>query len=193
MLDKSLPYLNIIMKRDASTPLVRFSIPQGFSLVHYSSGDEAAWAEILVSVAEFDSQEEALAYFQEHYAPYPIELVKRCIFLENPAGEKVATFTIWWDIKDEEQIPSLHWIAVKPEFQGQGLGKAIVGHGLELALAIDGDRDIWLHTQTWSWRAVAVYLQVGFRLVSEGAFSDYSNDYHLALPILQSKLKALIG
>jgi RimJ/RimL family protein N-acetyltransferase len=190
MLDKSLPYLNIIMKRNAGTPLHSYPVPQGFSLVHYAPpGDEAAWADILVSVAEFDTQEEALAYFQVHYAPHPAEVMKRCIFLEDHAGDKVATFTIWWDYKGQEPPPSLHWIAVKPQYQG--LGKAIVSKGIDLALAIDGDRDIWLHTQTWSWRAVAVYLQVGFQLVAEGIFADYCNDYPLALPILKTKLNAL--
>lgn len=37
---------------------------------------------------------------------------------------------------------------MKSEYQGLGLGKAVVLKEIEKALSIEGNRDIYLHTQT---------------------------------------------
>jgi GNAT superfamily N-acetyltransferase len=55
MLDKSLPYLNILMKRSADAPdidLQSYSLPQGYVLRPFAPADQAGWAEILESVIE---------------------------------------------------------------------------------------------------------------------------------------------
>ena len=74
MLDKTLPYYNIIMKRVSGSPIPEPNLPQGYNFCLYSEGDEKEWAEIMVSVGEFDSFTEAMDYFAEHYLPYIDEL-----------------------------------------------------------------------------------------------------------------------
>lgn len=189
MLDKSVPYYDIPMHRLAGMPIPKYCLPHEFIFSHFSPGDDLAWAEIEASVDEFPSSEAALTYFRKEYLTCPEEVKRRTIFIQAPNGEKVATFTIWWNYTDQLRVPSVHWVAVKPQFQGQGLGKAVVFKGMELSIAVEGDRDIYLHTQTWSHRAVAVYHQAGFRFITSGSFGGYKNDLQLALPILQAKLR----
>lgn len=64
MLDKSIPYFNVIMKRAAGTPLSHYGLPIGFSFGMYKSGMEVDWAVIEASVGEFDNAEESLNYFK---------------------------------------------------------------------------------------------------------------------------------
>jgi ribosomal protein S18 acetylase RimI-like enzyme len=189
MLDKSIPYLNIVMQRKPKTLIPQYVLPPGYSFVPFSPGDEVKWAEIETSVGEFDSVTEALDYFRENYLSFPGEVESRTIFLQTVEGEKVGTVTSWWNYSGIRRDPALEWIAVKPEYQGLGLGKAVVFEGLKRMVLIEGDRDIFLHTQTWSYRAVAIYLQAGFEFIKKGSFSGYDNDYEEAIPYLEEKLK----
>lgn len=189
MLDKTIPYYDLNMCRKAGTPLPKACLPPGFRYTEFSPGAEIAWAEIEASVDEFDNPELALKYFQEKYLAYPEEVKRRTIFIETESKEKIATFTIWWDYTCQLRVPSVHWVAVRPRYQGMGLGKALTFEGMELSVAIEGDRDIFLHTQTWSHTAIAVYLKAGFRFMKEQAFGGYKNSYAQALPILRDKLK----
>lgn len=187
MLDKSIPYYSVIMKRPSGAPLPDFKLPEGYSFVRFKKGDELAWAEIEASVGEFDSVREALLNFQVIYLPSLKELERRLIFVVSPDGEKVATYTNWWNYSGELRIPSVHWVAVKPNFQGLGLGKAIIFQGIHMSLAIEGDRDVYLHTQTWSYKAIALYIQAGFEILKKGTFGTYKNEYKQAKPYLIEK------
>ncbi|MBS4537517.1 GNAT family N-acetyltransferase [Clostridium sp. D2Q-11] len=189
MLDKSIPYFNIIMRRNAGIDIPEVKLPDGYYFSMYSIGDEEYWAEIETSVGEFDNISEAIEYFNDEYLPYSKELERRMIFIETESGEKVATSTIWWNYTGEKKDPSLNWIGVKPEYQGLGLGKAIVFQTLKRMLEVDGDEKVYLHTQTWSYKAIGIYLQAGFQFLKNETFGEYENDYSKALEILENKIR----
>ena len=189
MLDKSLPYYNIIMKREKGTPLPEPKLNPGFYFSCYSAGDEEAWAKIECSIGEFDTPEDALQYFKEKYFPDQALLSLRMLFIQDRNKEKIATLTNWWDMTGTEKTPSLNWIGVKPDFQGLGLGKAIIFEGLRQMISIEGDVDVFLHTQTWSYRAVNIYLNAGFKFCENDVFGTYQNDYPEYLEILRDKIR----
>ena len=187
MLDKSIPYLDVLMHRKRGTPIPKFSLPEGFSFSDYKKGDEDAWAEIETSVLEFDSKEEALSYFKEDYLSMVSEVERRCLFIENSKGEKVATAMAWWAYSDIRRDPWVYWIAVKPDYQGFGLGKAVVSAILHRMLNIEGDRDFYLHTQTWSYKAITIYKKMGFYITDEKNLFVYSNnDYQKTIALLKT-------
>lgn len=189
MLDKSIPYFNIVMRRKDGTPIPQPVLPDGYSFVQFSDGDEKNWAEIEASVGEFENTAEALAYFQSEFLPYVKELERRSLFIQNKNGKKVATITNWWNYTGERRDPSLNWVGVMPEYQGLGLGKALVFEGMQRMLCIEGDRDIFLHTQTWSYKAIGIYLLAGFEFMESGSFGGYENDYEKAMSVLREKMK----
>lgn len=190
MLDKSIPYYNVLMKRKKGTPLVQYNLPENFSFVFYTSGDEKAWAEIETSVGEFDRESDALYYFRNSYMTYMEELKRRCIFIENNEGKKVATLTVWWSYTGRRRDPWIHWVAVRPEFQGLGLGKAIVSKGTQHLMEIDGDKNVYLHTQTWSYKAIGIYIKAGFEITREKGLAGYeNNEYDKAMDLLKKYLK----
>nr|WP_243448051.1 GNAT family N-acetyltransferase [Clostridium perfringens] len=98
------------------------------------------------------------------------ELERRTIFIENNNGEKIATFTAWWRYTGERRHPFMEWVAVKPEYQGKGLGKALISEGVKLMIAIEGDCDMYIPTQTWSYKAIRLYRWAGFEFETEEKF-----------------------
>ena len=184
MLDKTLPYFNVIMKRRAGLPIAMNGLPSGFSIAGFVPGDEVQWASIETAVGEFMTEGEALTYFQTTYLPYSDELTRRCVFVRNADGGAVGAITSWWNTTEGRRYPSVHWLAVRPDAQGLGLGKALVAESLKRLVWLEGDRAIFLHTQTWSHRAIAIYLNAGFEFVRQGSFGGYPNDYLQAMPIL---------
>ncbi|WP_219838155.1 GNAT family N-acetyltransferase [Paenibacillus sp. R14(2021)] len=188
MLDKTIPYYNVIMKRPSGLPLPRFDLPAGFSFAWYAAGMERDWAVIEASVGEFETAGEGLDYFLQEYLPYVDELKQRLLFVINADGEPVGTITGWWNYSGERRDAAIHWFAVREADQGQGLGKALVAACLRNLLALDGDQAIYLHTQTWSGKAVALYRKLGFQIEEHETFAHYRNDYAQALPLLLAAL-----
>ena len=185
MLDKSIPYVDVLMHRRKGVPIPKFELPDNFVFSTFKLGDEKSWAEIETSVLEFPNELDALILFQKEYLPFIVELEKRCLFIENKEGEKIATSTAWWCYSGARRDPWVHWVAVKPQYQGLGLGKAIISKITQLMLEIEGDRDFYLHTQTWSHRAIKIYEKLGFVITNEKNLSKYTNEnYEKAVAIL---------
>jgi hypothetical protein len=63
MLDKSVPYYDVLMKREKGATLPLVALAEGFRFVFYKAGDENEWAEIEASVGEFSRAVDALVYF----------------------------------------------------------------------------------------------------------------------------------
>jgi ribosomal protein S18 acetylase RimI-like enzyme len=73
-----------------------------------------------------------------------------------------------------------------PEYQGRGLSKALISYLMNMAVEIEGDRDFYLHTQTWSHRAIKLYEKFGFEITEEPNLFKYRNDeYEEAREVLK--------
>jgi len=167
MLDKSIRYIGLYMRRPAGAPVAEHPLPDGYRFVFFKKGDEADWSRIETSVLEFDSEFSALMYFKDRFMPHISELERRCLFIENPQGVKIATATAWWHMVGDERRPWLHWVSVDPRCQGLGLGRALTAKVTNLMIQLDGDTDFFLHTQTWSHRAINIYIANGYQPTDE--------------------------
>jgi len=176
MLDKSVPYIEIIMHREAGVEIPTYPLPEGYSFKIYEPGDEKEWARIETSVGEFDNEMDALLYFQKEFLPFTKELPRRMIFIVSPDGELIGTASAWWDYAFERRCPLVHWVAVKPGHQGKGLGKAITAEVVRLMTVVDGEGVFYLKTQTYSHKAIGIYEWAGFTITGEKGLFGYSND-----------------
>ena len=190
MLDKSVPHVVFYMRREAGPPPAKSTLPNGFGFSLYGDGDDQSWAVIETSVLEFDSEFAALMHFKEKFAPYPDELSRRCLFIENCDGRKVATATAWWSIVEGQRRPWLQWVGVDPEFQGLGLGKALISRATELLIELEGEGPLFLKTQTWSYKAVNIYRACGFEPTDEKLlYRNKKDNYKKAMRILEKVSK----
>lgn len=200
MLDKSIPYKHVIMRLNKNIYFEEPSLPEGFHFRFFQKGDEYHWARIETSVLEFENEEKALAYFSRDYLYRLPELEKRCVFIINPEGLPIATANAWYANSEVGYQASLHWVGVCPEYQGMGLGKAIVKKVLSLFASWEPEERIWLHTQTWSHVAIRMYHSLGFNMLkTERTAVEIGgenpgpviskNDYEEAIEVLKDVLE----
>jgi len=163
-------------------------LPAGFSYRNYQEGDEKYWTETETAVLEFSSTQKASVYFQKDFLPYESELKNRMVFITNEDGVPVANAAAWWHDEHDSHQACLHWVAVRPEYQGLGLGRAVVMKALSLFAKYEPQKDIYLHTQTWSHVAVRLYMNLGFQLCRKDTLGSKPNDYDSALEVLKNVL-----
>lgn len=188
MLDKSVAYKRIIMKLDYQKN--HFSkentLPKGYFFRMYEDGMEKEWAKTETEVLEFESEEKALSYFKKDLLPFKEQLKKRMVFVMNEENIAVANACAWYiDYKGIHQA-QVHYVAVRPQYQGLGLGKAVFMKALSLFPMYEPGEDIYLHTQTWSHVAIRMYLNMGFRLIKDDLLGYHDEDYQQAVKILES-------
>lgn len=51
--------------------------------------------------------------------------------------------------------------------------------------AAQGRTPVYLHTQPWSWKAIFLYLSLGFRLQRTDTFAAFNNEYSQAMAALR--------
>lgn len=183
MLDRTIPFYNLIMRCDRILPM-EVKLPEGYAIRTYQSGDEAAWAALHVALGDFASVQEATAYFLNTYA----RDFTRALFAVAPDGSIIGTVTAWTDPRGDATIRSLHWLAVAEDHQRKGIGKALCKTALKLMRREDNSAPVYLHTQPWSWKAVLLYVSLGFKLQRTDSFANYENQYEQVMATLHSIL-----
>lgn len=154
-------HISVVMYMPSLEARPQYPIPAGFTARKFRPGDEQAWAEIEASVDEFDTPDAARKHFDEEYGADLAGVEDRCFFLCTEQGEPVGTGTAWYDPSFRgEDHGRVHWIGIRPEFQGRGLGRPLVG--LVVDRLAQSHRKAYLTTQTTSPRAIYIYLDFGF-------------------------------
>ena len=185
MLDRRIPFYNTILKctRYEQAPIL---LPKGYFFDFYQPGYEKAWAQLEVEAGDFETEEEAECYFQDHYMSNIAELKKRGVFLLAPDGSVVGSCIAWQDLRQDKMVSSLHWLIVSEKHQGKGLGKALCRKTMEAFEELP----VYIHTQPWSWKAIMLYVSLGFKLQQRDTFSKYVNQYAEAMAALKQILTA---
>lgn len=201
MLDKSIAYKSVVMRIecDKIEALGEATLPDGFSFRFFERSDVKHWGSIETSVLEFPSESEACSYFEMAYLPSLLELQKRCFFIINPDGIPIATATAWYSDSELGYQPILHWVAVRPEYQRKGLGKALTKKALNVFRSLESGKPVWLQTQTWSYPAIRLYHSLGFNIVKDersvnmntkdGVPKIYQTEFAEAMQVLRTVMK----
>ena len=186
MLDRTIPFYNTIMKC-SEYRYRHVELPDGFSIVSYRDGYEKEWAKLEYSIGDFDSVAEAEKYFAETYLQNA-ELYPNILFALNREHAVVGSCIAWQDPRGMDSVSSLHWLVVHELFQGIGLGKALASAVMNI-YAEHGAFPVYVHTQPWSWKAILLYLSLGFKLQKTDTFSHYENEYGKAM----AELRKIVG
>ncbi len=162
-----------LMLRGEITGMMEIPLPAGYHYETYRDGDRDAWIAIEKSAKEFDTWEQGLDAWKRYYAEHTDELPGRMVFVVNEHGEKVATATAFYDIRGIDQSGDgwLHWVAVRREDQGKGLSKPLISHVIQIMKRL-GYSFAKIPTQTTTWLAVKVYLDLGFRPIEKNLINS---------------------
>ena len=172
-LDDRIRYYELLLERELDDLPVH-PLPEGYRFVFYRPGDREDWLDIERSAKEFDSRERGLELWQRYFGGHEEQLPRQMLFVQEEAtGEKVATASAYFDVIHGDPSGSawLHWVAVRRDRQGQGLSKPLVAKALAV-MAERGDTHAKVPTQTTSWLAVKVYLDLGFRPIPQNAVNS---------------------
>lgn len=98
--------------------------------------------------------------FEKEFGRDLASVPQRCFLLTGPDEQTPGTVSAWYYTYRGEEFGLIHWIAVRPAFQGRGLGKAALCFALR-ELARWHTRAL-LGTQTRRIPAIRMYLDHGF-------------------------------
>lgn len=138
----------------------------------------------------FDHSEEAnmnrsnmQKYFKEVYSEKAELFFKQCLFVCNQEDQTIATCFSW---KAYENITTIHWFKVKKAYEGNGIGRALLS--VVISELDKSDYPLFLHTQAGSYRAIKLYSDFGFSLLTDSEIGCRSNDLSIASNYLKSKM-----
>jgi GNAT superfamily N-acetyltransferase len=182
-----IPDKHLFMMCRALNPKAPAELPPGFHVRNCRKNELDVWMNF-----PFDDPAEAerhrgfmAEYFQTVYAPKGDLFFESCLFVCDAQDHPVATCFAW---KAYGRITTIHWFKVLKPFEGRGIGRgllSIVMKGLS-----DDDYPVFLHTQPSSYRAIKLYTDFGFELLSDPVIGTRPNDLQECLPILQRHMPA---
>lgn len=184
MVDKTIPYADIIMRND--TPQYHEAVlPEGYYFDTYRDGDDEAWARMEHYAGDFRTYEMALGYIRSEYLTRREEVEKRFIIVRNQDGEGVCSCFAWNTFRNDQRCPCLQWLVTAEGYEGLGLAKAVAYETVNRFVQL-GEKNVYLHTQPWSYKAVWLYFLAGFRIVSKSQFQTFFNKFDEAMPVLET-------
>ena len=170
--DGRIKYYELLLERDLDE-LPCFSLPESYKFVFYQPGDRDIWIDIEKSAKEFTDYTQGLDAWTKYYAANEKILSNRMVFIENAASEKVATATAYFDVTNRDKSGDgwLHWVAVRREYQGKGLSKPLISYVLGIMREL-GYTHAKIPTQTTTWLACRIYLDLGFVPLPQNAINS---------------------
>ena len=119
-------------------------------------------------------------YFSTVYAAKGDLFYEKCLFVCDNNDSPIATAFIW---KAYEKINTVHWVKVLKEYEGKGIGRALLS--ILMKDLKEEDYPVYLHTQPSSYRAIKLYSDFGFSLLSDPYIGPRKNDLEECRQILK--------
>jgi Acetyltransferases len=185
-IDRTIPFYNVILKCKSYVNSNIILTP-GYYFKNYKSGDEISWAKLEYEIGDFESIDMAKEYFLSNYCANMENISNRCFFVLNNKHKIVGSCIAWSDKKSDDTVASLHWLVVLPAEQGKGLGKALCQKVMETFYE-KNEFSVYIHTQPWRYKAILLYIKLGFKLQIKDTFENYKNEYNEAVAVLKNIL-----
>ena len=163
---EAITQLNLIlgMERSDLEAIPAYPLPAGYTLHWYEPGDGAHWVAVQRAAEKHLTISDELFVYE--YGDDATLLQKRLFFLRNAAGEFIATTAAWFTNNDQASRQGLiHWVAIKPEYQGRGLSNCMMSIACERMRQLGHD-SACLTTSSARIAAITLYLKFGFRPAS---------------------------
>jgi GNAT superfamily N-acetyltransferase len=167
--DPRIPHYELLLEQSLDE-INEIELPPAYHYENYAPGDREVWIAIEKSAKEFASYEAGEAAWSKYFAGHEEDLKNRMFFVTDSSGRKLATATAYYNIYtgDDGKTGWLHWVAVHRDAQGQKLSKPLITHVLAHMKKLGYSRAV-IPTQTNTWLACKLYLDLGFVPIKENA------------------------
>jgi len=156
--------VGVQMIRENMDDIAQVAFPEGFGVRDMRTEDASLWTDIHWDAEPFIAKpfmEINEELFFREFGDDAAEIKQRLFFVVTDKGVAVGTVGAWYsrDFKGAD-YGRIHWIAVRPAYQGLGLGKAALSCAMNRLAK--WHRRCYLTTQTGRIPAIRMYLDFGF-------------------------------
>lgn len=177
-----LPDKNLFMMCKELNSSALSALPDGFHVRRCRRDELDIWKSM-----PFDEKDTAkehadfmMEYFKQVYGEQEDLFFQKCLFVCDQKDTPVATCFAW---KAYGEMTTIHWLKVLKDYEGLGIGRALLSRVMKDLPA--EDYPVFLHTQSESFRAVKLYTDFGFALLTDPVIGNRKNDLEESLPILK--------
>lgn len=182
MKEEEIPDKNIFMICEALNRNSLTELPDSYFIRSCRPDELGIWKTMPFDDADLAKEYEGFMsdYFTTTYGGKEELFFAKTLFVCDRQDKPIATCLSW---KAYNEFNTIQWFKVLKEYEGQGIGRAllsIIMQKLEMR-----DYPVYLHTQPSSFRAIKLYSDFGFSLLSGDNFGIRKNDLNGCLPILE--------
>jgi len=182
MKEEEIPDKNIFMMCEALNHNSLTELPASYSIRSCRPDELGIWKTMPFDTVDLAKEYERFMsdYFTTTYGGKEELFFAKTLFVCDSQDKPIATCLIW---KAYDEFNTIQWFKVLKDYEEQGIGRAllsIIMQKLEMR-----DYPVYLHTQPSSFRAIKLYSDFGFSLLSGDNFGIRKNDLDECLPILE--------
>jgi GNAT superfamily N-acetyltransferase len=182
MKEAEIPDRNIFMMCAALNYRALTGLPIDYSVRSCRPDELDIWKAMPFDDAELAKEYDGFMsdYFSTTYGGKEDQFFAKTLFVCDRQDQPIATCLIW---KAYDEFHTVQWFKVLKTHEGRGIGRALLS--IVMQRLKPQDYPIYLHTQPSSFRAIKLYSDFGFALLSGDRVGLRSNDLAECLPILK--------
>jgi ribosomal protein S18 acetylase RimI-like enzyme len=182
MTAENIPDKNIFMMCDELNGNALTQLPAGYSIRNCMPDELDIWKKMPFDDDELAQEYDGFMsdYFTTTYGGKEELFFAKTLFVCDRQNRPIATCLIW---KAYDEFNTIQWFKVLQEYEGQGIGRALLSIAMQQLEMCD--YPVYLHTQPSSFRAIKLYSDFEFSLLSGDRLGIRSNDLDECLPILE--------
>ena len=116
--------VHIKMIRRDLEDIPQYPLPEQYTARWYEPGYERHWLDIHLAADKYSPIGPEL--FVAQFGTDPQLLSQRQCYLPDATGRVFGTASAWFLDKSDQSTDLLHWLAIIPDYQGQGLSKSLL-------------------------------------------------------------------
>jgi GNAT superfamily N-acetyltransferase len=180
---EDIPDLNLFMVCDELNLKAISKIPDGFCIRSLGHHEYDLWKSF-----PFDTKKECEEYshfmdeyFETTFAKNSDKFFDDTLVVCDKDDRAIATCLLW---KSYNNFYTIQWFKVLKEYEGLGIGRALLS--VIMCSAKNIQYPIYLHTQPSSYKAIKLYSDFGFKLVTNQIIGTRNNDIEESVIILNT-------
>lgn len=177
---------NMFMMCQTPNKLAYKDIPSGYHIRKLKKEELPIWFEFPFDTVQGDKTEYVnymKEYFNKVYKAREEEFFNSCLVICNEQDIPVGTCFAW---KIYDKFWTIHWFKVYSNTENKGLGKALLTEVMKTIP--ENEYPVYLHTQPGSYRAIKIYSDFGFKILTDEKVGKRVNQFNEAVDYLKKQM-----
>jgi ribosomal protein S18 acetylase RimI-like enzyme len=179
---EEIPDYNLFMICNSLNTSAITELPEGYHVRFCRKDEVDIWKRMPFDTPELATQYHHFMteFFNQVYLPYGDLFFKRCLFVCDESDTPIGTCFLW---KAYNVVWTVHWFKVNIHYEGMGIGRSLLSYVMQTLS--QEEYPVFLHTHPTSYRAIKLYSDLGFKLLTDSVIGQRTNDLNESLPILK--------